>query len=59
MSIRKNYADRTTTFTCDDCGEPYECEGIDFYDALQGFKDYGGRAVLEDGEWRHLCEACA
>lgn len=59
MSIRKNYADRTITFTCDDCGSTFEAEGLDFHDALDEFKDNGGRAQLDCGEWLHLCESCA
>lgn len=58
MSIRKNYADRTTTFTCDECGETFEADGHDFYDALDEFKDNGGVARLEGGEWFHLCRDC-
>lgn len=58
MSIRKNYADRTTTFTCDDCGETFEADGLDFYDALDEFKDHGGAARLDGGDWLHLCGDC-
>jgi hypothetical protein len=58
MSIRKNYADRTTTFECDQCGETFEADGLDFHDALDEFKDRGGAARLEVGEWMHFCEDC-
>lgn len=58
MSIRKNYADQTTTFTCDECGETFEADGLDFYYAFDEFKDNGGVARLEMGEWQHLCEDC-
>ena len=58
MSIRKNYADRTTTFSCDDCGEYFEADGLDFYYALDEFKRNGGVAVLDGGEWQHRCKDC-
>lgn len=58
MSFRKNYADRTVTFTCDDCGETFEADTPDFHDALDDYKDHGGVARLDDGEWVHLCGTC-
>ena len=58
MSILKNYADQTTTFTCDQCGETFEADGLDFHDALDEYKDSGGTARLEDGEWEHRCGGC-
>ena len=58
--ISRNYADRTITFECDECGETFEADGLDFYDALDEFKDNGGVARLDGdgGEWRHLCGDC-
>ena len=52
--ISRNYADRTTTFECDECGETFEADGLD------EFKDNGGVARLDGdgGEWRHLCGDC-
>ena len=58
MSIRKNYADQTTTFTCDECGETFEADGLDFYDALDEFKEHGGSSALHNGQWHHFCEPC-
>lgn len=58
MSISKNYADQTTTFTCDECGDTFEADGLDFYDAYEEFKDNGGVARLEGGDWEHRCEDC-
>ena len=58
MSISKNYADRTTIFECDACGDTFEADGLDFYDAYDEYKDSGGTARLEGGEWEHRCEGC-
>ncbi|MEN9935998.1 MAG: hypothetical protein RLZZ387_2577 [Chloroflexota bacterium] len=58
MGFRKNYADRTITFECDGCGEMFEADGLDFHDALDEYKDRGGVARLEVGEWMHFCEDC-
>lgn len=58
MTTRKNYADQTTTFTCDECGETFEADGLDFHDALDEFKDHGGVARLVHGDWQHFCEHC-
>lgn len=58
MSFRKNYADRTITFSCDECGETFEADSADFRDALEDYKLHGGAARLEDGEWVHLCKDC-
>lgn len=58
MAFRKNYADRTTTFSCDECGETFEADTLDFRDALDEYKRHGGVAKLDDGEWVHLCEDC-
>ena len=58
MSICKNYADQTTTFTCDACGETFEADGLDFYDAIDEFEDHGGTSSLHDGVWHHFCEHC-
>lgn len=59
MSFRKNYADRTTTFTCDTCGGTFEADSLDTRDALDEFKFYGGCARLDDdGGWVHLCGDC-
>jgi hypothetical protein len=58
MSITKNYADRTTIFECDLCGDTFEADGLDFYDAYEEFKDNGGIARLESGDWEHRCEEC-
>lgn len=58
MSFRKNYADRTITFSCDECGETFEADTPDFRDALEDFKLHGGEVRMEDGEWVHLCKDC-
>ena len=58
MGFRKNYADRTITFECDECGEMFEADGLDFHDALDEYKDRGGVARLEVGDWLHFCEDC-
>ena len=58
MGVRKNWADRTTTFTCDQCGDTFEADGLDFYDALDEYKEHGGAARLEAGEWLHFCGCC-
>lgn len=58
MSVRKNYVDHTTTFTCDTCGETFEADGLNFEDALDEFKDRGGAVRLIAGEWEHFCEDC-
>ena len=58
MSTRRNHVDRTITFTCDDCGETFEADGLDFHDALEEFKDNGGVARLDAGEWVHFCGDC-
>lgn len=58
MAVRKNWADRTTNFECDMCGDVYEAEGVRFEEALDEFKDAGGVARLDAGEWMHFCEDC-
>lgn len=58
MSITKNYADRTITFECDICGDTFEAEGLDFYDAYDEYKEHGGTARLSGAVWEHRCEAC-
>ena len=58
MSITKNYADRTTTFECDECGETFEADGLDFYDAYDEYKDHGGIARMEGDDWQHRCKEC-
>lgn len=58
MSHKRNHRDETITFTCDACGEEYEADTDDFHDALADFKRQGGRAVLDCGEWLHMCEGC-
>ena len=58
MSIRRNYADCTTTFTCDECGEIFEADGLDFEDAYDEYQSHGGRARMIGGDWEHRCECC-
>ena len=58
MTYRKNHRDQTGTFECDDCGGEFEADGLDFHDALAEFKDGGGVARLECGEWMHFCKDC-
>ncbi len=58
MSISKNYADRTTIFECDECGETFEADSLDFYEAYDEYKDHGGIARQVGVEWEHRCELC-
>lgn len=58
MTIRKNWADRTTTFECDMCGDTYEAEGVRFEEAYEEYKDSGGIARMDVGEWMHFCGDC-
>lgn len=58
MSISKNYSDQTTTFECDVCGDTFEADGLDFHDAYAEYKDNGGVARNELGEWEHRCAGC-
>ena len=58
MSITKNYADRTTTFECDECGDTFEADSLDFGDAYDEYKDHGGTARLNGGDWEHRCRDC-
>jgi hypothetical protein len=58
VSITKNYADRTTTFGCDECGVTFEADSLDFHEAYEEFKDNGGIARLSGGDWEHRCEYC-
>ena len=58
MSITKNYVDRTIIFTCDECGETFEADGLDWNEAFEEFKDHGGAARLSGGEWEHRCGDC-
>ena len=58
MSFYKNRREDTCAFVCDECGEEYDLPYMDFTDALSAAKDDGWRAVLDGGEWRHLCEDC-
>ena len=42
---------------CDSCGEasdPFQ----DFSDAMDAWKNDGGRSVRVGGEWANLCAAC-
>ncbi len=58
MGISKNYADRTTIFECDECGDTFEADGLDFHDAYDEYKENGGTARLQGGDWEHRCEDC-
>jgi hypothetical protein len=58
MSITKNYADRTTIFECDECGDTFEADGLDFYDAYDEYKDHGGIARNVVDGWEHRCRDC-
>jgi hypothetical protein len=58
MTISKDYTNRSTIFECDICGDEYEAEGLDFYDAYEEYKNSGGIARLEGGDWEHRCEGC-
>lgn len=58
MTIRRNFYDRTITFECDECGKTFEADTSDFDDALDDFKDHGGCARFDGGDWVHLCEEC-
>lgn len=58
MTMTKNYADRTITFGCDECGITFEADGLDFYEAYEEFKAHGGIARNDGGDWEHRCEGC-
>ena len=58
MTVRKNHRHHTLTVSCDECGEEHEVDTEEFRDAIEDYKDNGGVARLEDGEWRHLCVDC-
>lgn len=58
MTTQRNYRHETITFICDECGEEYEADTDDFRDALDDFKQHGGRAVQDCGEWLHMCRDC-
>jgi hypothetical protein len=58
MTINKNYKDRTISFECDTCGDEYEADGLNFYDAYDDYKQNGGIARLVGGDWEHTCENC-
>jgi len=58
MTTRRNHRDKSMTFTCDDCGEEFESQSDDFHEARDEFKDEGGCARLECGEWMHFCKDC-
>lgn len=59
MTITKSYANRTTTFECDQCGDQFEADSLDFYDAYEEYKENGGIARHHaGGEWEHRCEDC-
>ena len=51
-------------FICDECeAEEFETSSSDFQEALEEFKSdsEGSEWVImnDDGEWRHICSACA
>jgi len=56
--ISKNYADRTTIFECDECGDTFEADGLDFRDAYEEYKDHGGIARNVGDAWEHRCRDC-
>jgi hypothetical protein len=58
MSIRKDYRIGTTNFECDECGETFEADGLEFHEAYDEYKSHGGVARLVKGEWEHRCEDC-
>lgn len=58
MTTTRNRRDKTLTFACDDCGEEFESTSDDFHDALDEFKDTGGVARMDVGEWMHFCKDC-
>lgn len=58
MTTKRNHRDKTITFTCDQCGDDYESDTDDWHDALAEFKDQGGVARQDCGEWMHLCQDC-
>lgn len=58
MTTQKDMRNRTIGFECDQCGEVHETDMTDFHDALDDFKDAGGVARLDCGEWLHFCGDC-
>lgn len=58
MATRRNHRDKSMTFECDDCGEEFESQSDDFHAALAEFKDEGGVARMDCGEWMHFCKDC-
>jgi hypothetical protein len=58
MSVSQNYADHTTTFECDECGDTFEADGFNFHDAYEEYKDNGGIARNVGDKWEHRCRDC-
>ena len=56
--ISKNYADRVTIFECDECGDTFEADGLNFHDAYDEYKDHGGIARNVGDQWEHRCRDC-
>lgn len=57
MAIRRRNG--TYDARCDECGGDACYEEDSFQEAVDRFKDDGGRVYKdEDGDWRHVCKDC-
>lgn len=57
MSTQRN-AKKEVSFRCDDCGETFDTDFIDFNLAHAVVTDEGWKTLKSSDKWQHFCEDC-